>query len=208
MSAFGDDLQRWLDGYPILWQRPGWMMRQRLEMKRNPKMWGLKAAVWLLLVLSVGTTAAAVGFQNVAKSQSEIAIRKEQLLEKSDQNRVRAQKNEAIAEQLAADRESFAREQERLKEHWEAESRQLAEFRDYVVPKMEKLEQRRENLLARVNLARENQDILGAMLNLMVLGDDLTDENFTDIELIQWFIDQLNTLFEMAKQDRLTDETH
>lgn len=179
MSAFADDLQRWLDGYPIVWQRPGWLTRQRLELKRNPKMWGLKAAVWLLLVLTFGSTAAAVGFQNVAVLQTEIA----------------------------AEREQWAREEEKQKEHWESQSRELEEFRKYAIPKMEQMERRKEQMITRVNLITENRDIQEAMLFLMVLGNDLEDADFTDIELIQWFNDQLNKLFEMAEQSQLTDET-
>lgn len=207
MSAFADDLQRWLDGYPIVWQNPGWLTRQRLELKRNPKMWGLKAAVWLLLVLTVGSTAAAVGFQNVASMKAEVALQKGQLLEETEQNVAIARENATKARQLAADREQFAREQEALKEHWETEARRLEAFRIDLTERMERFKQRRVNMVARVKMAVENHDIQDALLDLMVLGDDLENENFTDIELIQWFNVQLDKIFEMAAQSKITDET-
>lgn len=101
----------------------------------------------------------------------------------------------------------MAQEQEKLKEHWEGEARRIEAYRVDVTGKMERFKQRRANMVTRVKLAMENGDVQEAVLNLMVLGDDLEDDNFSEIELIQRFNDQLDKLFEMAAQGQITDET-
>ncbi|MCZ6834542.1 MAG: serine/threonine-protein kinase [Planctomycetota bacterium] len=55
-SEMVSDFQHWLDGRPIEWQKPGWLERQRMLMKRNPKAWFMRVGVWIMLLLVIGTS--------------------------------------------------------------------------------------------------------------------------------------------------------
>jgi hypothetical protein len=109
-GTLAEDLQRYLDGVPILARPIGPAERAWRWCKRNPRVAGLLGTVvGLLLLIALGSAAAALVFN---RQKAEIAQNRDELKDK----------NETIAEQLGvitAKEQAVARERDKFKDLYE-----------------------------------------------------------------------------------------
>ena len=179
-AALAEDLRRWLRNEPIDWQRPGFIQKQVLAWRRNPKLVLTRAALAAMLLLCIVVSTIAYSNIQTAEERASLAERELQLRDLETQ-------------QLAY----FKDQTERLRE----EALGLDEHRNRLLERENKLAALRTKQVDRGRKALELRAYLDGAFILLHIAEDIELGRLDDPEYVREFAAVARGLIESALEE-------